>query len=266
MTPNNILGHGLALLRQATINQFLAVPMQLKPFGSSALFWDVSGSNPAVSINSLPVAPAGTRTIQPRESQSYVLAVAGEVETRQAHVFMDLSQCSIVENHIAAQLMEIFLTQTINADPRFTFPQSGPSVSIFPTRISCSLRLIYDDGSTFPPLLADVRATFGLKVATGTTIFDASLAAYNVAITVDPFPTPAFPEPAKEEEMARKLRENIGGLVEYGVLRFIQIPPNKKLQNVSVMAGGNLGRGLIRLTYCPTEGIIGPPDLNGLLG
>lgn len=257
MTPNNLLDQGLVLLRQATIEQFTTVPARIPPFGSSALFWDVSGNNPAVSINSHPVAQSGVRTIQPRESQSYLLSVAGEVETRQAHVLVNLSQCSIVENHVAAPLMETFLIQTINADPRFTFFQSNPSVRITPTRISCTLRLTYDDGVTFPPLRADVSATFGLKVAPGTSVFDASLSAYNVSITVDPFPTPAFPEPTKEEEMAKKLRDNIAGMVEFGVLRFIQIPANKKLQNVSVLSGGNHGRGVIRLTYCPHEGVIG---------
>lgn len=262
MTPDvNLIHPGVFLAPNVTIDQFDAVPQPIPPFGSATLRWSVTAPSDAqVTINSIPVPVQGQRTIQPPSTQSYTLIVTvGGLERarRTLTVTVNLAQCVFRENGIVSLMLTSLLPQIFAGDARFGFHQFAPSASVAGDKIDLFMRVKYDDGLTFPPLFADVRANFDLKVVPDPFVaFNRKIVPSNINIAVSAIPFLGFPDEAKEEELARKVRDGIPRLAEVAVLGFGTEPANMEPHNVSIGPGGFNNTGTVKTTYCPRNTIV----------
>jgi hypothetical protein len=263
-TPTNFSEQGFPILENVT-TQFTAEPPKISPFGSSVLKWNVTArDSDVVTINSIKVEHAGERTIRPTSTQTYTLAVNG-IPSKSITVKVNLQQCIVIENGLVAQIIKTQIQRLVDEDPsltfhQFPFPFELVSVAISPTRIGFSLTVRYDDGTSFPQLIASVFATFGLKIVPSASpvIFDNKVAASNISITVTPFPFPGFPlgfaDENKEDIVAQKIKAGILNLVDLAVRGFNTEPAKMEPHSVSIGPGGFNDQGTVKTTYCPVAG------------
>lgn len=269
-TPTKFSAQGFPILENITTEQFTAVPPNISAFGSSVLKWKVTAhSRDVVTINSIKLDHVGERTIRPTSTQTYTLAVNG-IPSKSITVKVNLNQCVVRENGFVAQIIKAQIQRLVDEDPsltfhQFPFPFELVGVIINPTRINFSMTVRYDDGTSFPPLIAFVSATFGLKIVPSSSPvhFDNKIVASNVGVTVTPFPFAGFPlgfpDENKEDIVAKKIKDAISNLVDFAVRGFGEEPANMEPHSVSIGPGGFNDQGTVKTTYCPVAGPVVKP-------
>jgi len=188
MLPNGSIDQSaLNTLAQVKLQQLVATPTQIGPFGESIVRWTVSGPSTGFTImlNGVAVELAGSQLVQPLVSTAYTLAARAGAYTRTlgfVSVQVDLDGCQVIpqpSGDVHTLLSDFIRGAVLNADSSLYFREyqvtvnGVTTVETYTPEITFLLGLMQivlhlgKNVPDFPDPSIDVTIVMGLEIVNG---------------------------------------------------------------------------------------------------
>jgi|GEM_PF-5739139 len=260
-------------LSKITLVSFTADPVSIAPFGRAMISWEVADNDSRcrLQLNGVTVPRIGAmEVVGPYIESQYVLMANNNLHTKElgrVAVQMDLGTCRIENYPYVNQTFKTYLGIFLEPSTGLRYrghPQNAISILTSPGNIHFELRMEYPVNNALDPHV-DVVGDLGLHVVQdGPLVMRKKIHGYfrnlNIEVSGTLFP---LPEPVRSikmgfaEDAARNMLPALfDRVINTGAISGFA-PQQMGIHSVTLDAGSD-GHGLLRRTFCPVVGPIGP--------